>query len=269
MARNEPRNEDGAPSLHGPLRIEEQLRSIGARLRQRREHQELTLREVADRTRTGSGVRGISPAHISRIERAEVTVDLKELAVICNALRCELRDVLEPSVKPWYMTPWNEIVQPKLAEVRSGTLKIERTDPAHEYLIDRGKYKYVPLTDETRFAGEREGTIDSPLMQKSVFIIEAISDEDMTLGLDQHWGEEIIHVLDGEVICWFAQSKPDAEAGRIKKIHLKPRDCLHYTSQLLHGFTARGNEAIALFVYSDATATPVTFRAVNQKGHGR
>src|ERR1019366_3801304 len=121
--------------------------------------------------------------------------------------------------------------------------------------------KLVKLDSTPR---EVQGTFRIPLMQKSVFIIEPIEDDDeLVEGLDSHWGEEIIYVVKNSVWVWFADV-PDKEQMRSKmskderivKILLHEGDCLHYSSELLHGFKAYREPATALFVYSDAGAPP-------------
>ena len=95
--------------------------------------------------------------------------------------------------------------------------------------------------------------MDVSQMQKYFFQIEGANEEQVIAGLDRHEGEEIIFVIEGELQFWFKQE----ESKSARHITLKKGDCLHYKSQLLHGYRATGTSSVeALFVYSNIE--PVT-----------
>ena len=231
---------------------------IGERLRSLRKGRNLNLVELSKELES----RGysLSASQLSRIETGAAPANTDDLSELVDYFKVSWEELLGPRKKPWFIVR-NSIARDRVEEVKKGERKIVRSDEAHEVLIEKKVYQYVPLEQSKDYVlpnDEEEGVrLDEPMMQKYLFEIGTV-DADIFInerGLDNHAGEEIIYVIEGELEFWFHQeaSKQGAERRILQK-----GDCLQYPSALRHGYRATGEnrKAEALFVYCDVRTPP-------------
>jgi transcriptional regulator with XRE-family HTH domain len=228
---------------------------IGERLRALRKRRGYNLVKLSE----ALGKRGysLSASQLSRIETGEAPANTDDLSELVDLFQITWEKLLGPIGKPWYVVR-KSTAKKRLQEVRSGKRVIIRHDQAHEDLIKKGVYLYVPLEQSEDYVlkgDSEEGVkLDDPLMQKYLFEIGTADEDEVIDGLDNHTGEEIIYVIKGEVEFWFEQEY----LGKIDRCVLKEGDCLHYRSSMPHGYRATGRNEVAeaLFVYCDVRSTP-------------
>jgi transcriptional regulator with XRE-family HTH domain len=220
-------------------------RNIGRALREAREGLGYNLRELEKKLKAIG--RKMSSSHLSRIENAAVDIGVGELEALCQVLGLPSDSVWSPEKEPWYVVR-RRLAENVLVEIVDGKRVIAKYEPAHKQLIAAGVYRYVPL-EETLSSGEKEGTL-KPVMRGYLFDAGRADKAHMETpgALGQHGGEELIFVLEGEMDFWFRQTQD----GPISTIRLAPLDCLHFSSQLPHGFSAAGTaeRSRALFVFA-------------------
>lgn len=221
--------------------------NVGDDLRRVRNQQELTLRELSNRTkRFDPEERGVLAAQISRIENGAVP-DLREVLLLAKALHTTLDKLQRADLKPWQVIR-NDQYKKRLKEVDDGKFELKRLHERHQHMMDKQLYRYVPLEAEMAHANEREGDL-RPGMRAVLFEVKRAASQQVAAGLDRHEGEEIVIVQEGELEFWYQQSHEDAT----RQITLREGDIIHYSSQLLHGYRAAGSSetATALFIFSE------------------
>lgn len=238
---------------------------IGRTLKEARERRGYKLRDVEQRL-TDLGCR-MSASHLSRIENAVAEVGVRELERLCQVLEVPTDAIWTPGKIPWHTVRGNTS-EKVLQEVIRGEREITKYEPTHQLLIKKGVYRYVPLDRSLSDPGELEGTL-KPIMQGYLFDAGRISRRDMELpgALGQHEGEELIFVLEGELEFWFKQTLDEPT----RTLRLEEGDCLHFSSQLLHGFSATGEQANtrALFIYAQPPVTETTKHVELGKGRDK
>jgi mannose-6-phosphate isomerase-like protein (cupin superfamily) len=172
---------------------------------------------------------------------------LRETHLLCDALGFDASKLLKPDLVPWYVVR-RETALATLKEVQNGSRKTERLQKRHKHMMDMNIYHYVPLEEEYAREGEREGKI-YPGMRSYLFEVARASEEDVSTGLDSHPGEEVVLVTEGELEFWYRQPSDGID----RSLLLRPGDCIHYSSELPHGYRAAGktDAARALFVFAD------------------
>lgn len=226
-----------------------------ARFKDRREQLGINLRDLSAKTREyhPKGC-SISTSQISRIENGTIEPSFTEIVILCNVLDLSPNDVLGTQDQPWFVIRAGKAEQ-RLSEVREDKSKIKRRGAAHEYLIEKGVYRYIPLANNNLLVeeGETGKAKFVPLIRKFLFEVGRAQEEDIKQGLDSHTGEETIYVLDGEMEFWYRQSLNHPP----KNLTLRKDDCLHFSSELLHGFRAAGTteRAKALFVLAEISTS--------------
>lgn len=221
--------------------------NVGEALRTARSGQGMSLRELSEATRVADPEKkGVLPAQISRIENGS-TPDLRELLLLSEVLGVSPEKILKPDVIPWFVVR-RERAEKLLTEIESGQVKVERLHDRHQHMMNKSIYKYVPLEDNLSAKEEYEGNLTAG-MRAYIFEVARASQQDLLAGLDRHHGEEIVIVMEGELEFWFKQRTKDTP----RSISLKAGDCIHYSSQLLHGYRAAGKDqsARAIFVFSE------------------
>lgn len=240
---------------------------IGSRIRTLRKSLNLNLTQLSEQM----GDRGLtlSASQLSRIENGDVPIDDDQRIVLCSVLNvpeAELRG--EAELEPWFITR-KDIAWRHLEEVTAGIRVNVSEGSAHEELIREKVYQYVPLEPSMDYAGEKDRAADElsmqPIMRKFLVQITAadlieVDGQESIKGLVSHSGEEIMFVLSGQLYFWFRQPS----GGKIENRLLKEGDCVQFSSQIEHGFSATGKEGVAqaLFVFSDIQLTP---RLVNEQ----
>ena len=183
---------------------------IGQRLRSFRKRRDLTLVDAAKALEKG-GYR-LSASQLSRIETGEVPANTDDLTELCKLLGISWPDLIGPRRRPWFIVR-RTTAKSRLKEVMDGDREIVRRDESHDVMIKKGIYRYVPLeeNDDYVLAGdsERDVKLDEAKMQKYLFEIKQADEDEMVQGLDNHIGEEIIYVIDGEIEFWFEQEDSD------------------------------------------------------------
>ena len=232
---------------------------FGTLLRERREDLGLTLDQVAQLAAAriaGSAARS-ARAHQPDRERARDPQHPRSASLERGAAPPARR--LFPSADaPWFIVR-DGTVRERLKEVIEGKREIQRTGTAHQKLIARGVYRYVPLVQSPDYVDERDqyGTM-TPHVSVTRFLVSRADLDWMNEpdALSSHEGEEIIYVLSGEVEFWCKTADSTEPVTRT----LHPGDCLHFSSRVSHGFRAIGaKDAEALFVYAmppDASMPP-------------
>lgn len=222
---------------------------VGEILAQYRQERQLTLRDLSDRTRElDPEGKGVPHTQIHRIEKDAIVPDLRELNLLCSALKVELTNVIKPEPRPWFLVR-RSLVDKLLKEVEDGKRVFHRIRGAHQYMIEEvGAYRYVPLDDSQEYVQqcERAGNLH-PVMRKFLFEVSYAEEETVERGLDSHEGEEIVYVLTGELEFFIEQQGDRGPT----KLMLREGDCLQYSSDLRHGYRSKtkGSMARALFVY--------------------
>lgn len=241
---------------------------IGQRIRAARKWKGYNL-ETVSKMLTERGY-SLSASQLSRIETGEAPANTDDLSELSNLLGMSWVDLFGPKRHPWYIVR-KSTAEKRLREVERGERIIDRKDDAHEVLIDRKTYLYIPLDEHsddyvlTKDA-ERDARLDEPRFQMYLFEIGHEDDDVIETGLDSHNGEEGIYVIQGELEFWFRQE----DTGEIDKRTLKPGDCLRYSSALAHGYRATGKEKVAkaLFVYSRVGVSPPLIETGKEKSNG-
>lgn len=227
---------------------------LGQQLKSRRETRGLTLEKLSKLTgRKNPAKRTITPGQISRIENGLIAANLPELQLLCLALECDLRDLLLPAPKPWFVIR-KARADEWLRQVVTGERTIKRETGRHRRLIENkdATYRYVPLEDDQGTPeapglvspNERAGAM-SPLMRKNLLIVGRLNESEIKDSLDRHAGEEIILILEGELEFWFSERPEDTPKTLSRP--LGPGDCLHFSSELLHAFRASGKQTVKAF----------------------
>jgi transcriptional regulator with XRE-family HTH domain len=232
-------------------------RNIGRALKEAREGLGYNLRELERKLKEAR--HPMSASHLSRIENAAVDVGVGELEALCRVLGVPTDSIWSPEKEPWYVVR-RSAAEKMLSEIQSGALMITKFEPAHRQLIEEHVYSYATLEDS--LSNEREGTL-KPVMRGYLFDVSRASKSQIETpgALGQHIGEELIFVLEGELDFWCRQTQ-DGPLG--PPLRLVPFDCLHFSSRLLHAFSAAGTaeRARALFVYAQ-TPVPETNKHVD------
>jgi len=255
------RNRVGQRRTSPPASTPSDFRQMfGTLLRERREDLGLTLDEVAQLAAAHPLGRpdAPSPAHISRIENGHATPSILEAHLLNEVLRRPLGRLFPSADAPWFIVR-DGTVRERLKEVIDGKREIQRTGTAHQKLIARGVYRYVPLVQSPDYVDERDqyGTM-TPYVSVNRFLVSRADLDWMNEpeALSSHEGEEIIYVLSGEIEFWCKTADSNEPVTRT----LHPGDCLHFSSRASHGFRAIGaKDAEALFVYAmppDASMPP-------------
>ncbi|MFA4954519.1 MAG: cupin domain-containing protein [Patescibacteria group bacterium] len=189
--------------------------------------------------------KGVQPAQISRIERGALC-DVRELYLLALALNIRVETLLSDDVTPWFLVR-RSASEPVLAEVSADEKSIESLDGAHKKMIESRVYSLLPLNAASGLVNEKEceGGLSQHLMRKYLFRVGRCNEKDMVL--DNHAGEEIVWVIEGELEFWARQPITN---GPERRLTLQPGDCLHYSSALFHGYRATGDceYALALLV---------------------
>lgn len=232
--------------------VQDRTLAVGRQLKSFRDQAGYTLEKLSELTgKRNPARRRMTAAQISRIENGQIAPDLPELELLCLALERDLRELFQPATKPWFVVRRGKSEE-WLQEVLDGRRVIERQTGRHAKLIKDGVYRYLPLEDEPGTAekpglvesNERAGTM-TPLMRKNLLIVGKADEGDVKEALIGHPGEEIIFVLEGELDFWFCQQRGDPPQHLDSP--LGPGDCLHFSSELLHGFRAPGKTTVRAF----------------------
>jgi transcriptional regulator with XRE-family HTH domain len=245
--------------------IEERQKAVGKKIHTLRKDKKYSLTDLSALIRE-RGI-NISPSQISRIENGEVSIDDGQRIVfskIFGVSEDDLRGLPNSGNKPWFnvrQTVWSK----HLLEIKEGIRTNDGSKSPHKFLIDKGVYIYAVLDAEIegvdvndRMEGisaisSQTFSLDLGRMQKYLVEISGteiinINGNEAIEGLASHYGEEIMFVFTGQLNFWFQQ--PVANS-KIERRILNPGDCLHYSSKLLHGFSAVNGTAQALFVFSN------------------
>lgn len=235
-------------------------KEFAVRIARRRDELSMTIRQLSAKTAEVDGADGgVQAAQISRIENRKIVPDLREVYLLLNALGLRPDDVFEESgtrwLPPWYVVRGEDATRKlrELSELREkdpAAVGIQRANAAHQKMIARGSYMYVPLTADVARLSERSGDMRR-IMQ--AYLFKVTHEEDAVLkndGLNAHEGEEIIYVISGSIDFWHRSS----DEGPIERTSLGTGDLIHFQSRLEHGYRAIGPSATALFVYTRETA---------------
>jgi mannose-6-phosphate isomerase-like protein (cupin superfamily)/DNA-binding XRE family transcriptional regulator len=227
-------------------------------IKQHREEQKLTIRELSQRTRELENADGgIQAAQISRIENGKIVPDLREVLLLLKALSLSTEDVFGRTslLPPWYVVR-GEDATTRLEEIKQlwardrTTVKVTRANTAHQEMVDAGVFRYVPLDANAARHNNRSGDLRR-LMQAYYFEVNYASDEVMRKQMATHEGEEILYVLDGSIELWHGA----AAHGPFEQLRLGPGDLAHFRSSVYHNLRQGGpTPARALFIYSHHTA---------------
>jgi transcriptional regulator with XRE-family HTH domain len=243
--------------------LQEITLAIGGELKKFREAKGLTLDKLSELTgEKNPARRRMTGGQISRIENGLIAPDLPELVLLCLALEQDLRELLQPAPKPWFVVRKTKSEE-WLREILDipPKRKIKRETRRHEKLIENEVYRYVPLEDDQGTQEspglvspkERIGMVN-PLMRKNLLIVGRLDEREIKESLDSHPGEEIVFVLEGELEFWFSQRREDHPQSLDPP--LGPGDCLHFSSELFHGFRASGKKTVrALQVFCEVGGT--------------
>ena len=139
-------------------------RQLGARIRDARQTQKITLNTLSEST-------GLSAGFLSRLERGETNASISNLIAISTALRIPLRDFFEDAPEP--------------------------TGP--EYVLTRvsDRRKKVPLVANGYTYHLSSG--DLPDQQMSAFELMFPPGEKIHPKLVKHEGEEVLYLLEGTI----------------------------------------------------------------------
>lgn len=239
--------------------IEQGQKALGERLRLAREEKEYTLAKLSEvlKQRDPRNI-GLSPAQISRFENGETSPNFAEAKLLSNALGIGISYIYGQDPNPFFVIRWDTI-QTRLKEVIEGKRTIERRDKHFQYPIRHKIYQYIPLVKKDGYVdiGEFQGELDY-FMRATLFRIEGANEYEMKSTVESHSGQEIIFIIEGEVDFWYEQANDHNNRDHIKRITLKEKDFLQFSSRLKHGFSRAGkNEyALALFVFAEPRVTP-------------
>lgn len=235
--------------------------NVGQALRSARAQQGKSLRDLSEATRLDDPEhKGVLPAQISRIENGLIIPDLRELMLLCKSLALSPEKILNSDLIPWFVVR-RDRAHEILHAIELGHLTVKRQDNRHNHMLNKNVYKYVPLEDDLAIDTEREGRL-LPSMRAFIFEVARASQDDVLTGLDRHPGEEIVIVMEGELEFWYKQDEKDHP----RSVSLKAGDCIHYSSQLYHGYRASGKDqsAKAIFVFREQEgATPAEIRTTS------
>ncbi|HEX8396272.1 MAG TPA: XRE family transcriptional regulator [Pyrinomonadaceae bacterium] len=207
----------------------------------------------------------ISPSQLSRIENGDAPVDEDQIISLCSVFGISDDEFREKAKQePWFVTR-RAVIEQHFKEIEKGIRINDGSESAHQELIEDGLYTYVPHIQSMVGADDSSGEvfIDSPLMRE--FSVRITDDINLVQDKDGEWvfpedalighpGEEIMYVKEGNLIFWFKQP----HSSKVEKRNLSKGDCLHYCSEISHGFSAKPESGVAeaLFVYSDIRLTP-------------
>lgn len=226
---------------------------VSETLKRARQAAGLTLEQLAARVSVHAQgeIPKISTSHLNRIENNQARPSDEELYWINEALKRPLGQLFRQPEPAWYVVSAIG-VETRLTEISEGSRTVVRKDAekAHEFLIDKKIYKYVPLEpdgDET-FIPEKSFAPLAPLLNRISLLEIEPADLDLMQhpkALDKHEGQEALFCLIGEIEFWREQD------GARTRVRLGPGDFLRLDSSQLHGFRALGTKpARALHIYA-------------------
>jgi len=163
---------------------------LGARIRRARRGLDMTLNELGKKT-------NLSPAFLSRIERAEATTSIGNLIVISNCLGITIPELFESQLDA---TPTTDF-----------TLSRARQRVSSEPLR-AGDYSFYRLC----------GGLTDPLLNAFELVFPVGSNRDFSLLT--HEGQELFYILEGEMEFQIGSSVFRMESG----------DCVHLNSKRPH-----------------------------------
>lgn len=183
------------------------LQEVGARLRAKRTGLGLTLDQVAERSGFGKG-------YLSRIENGKKVPPIGTLARITAVLGIDVASILSPEDA---LNPWNGVSFVKATEKRPAMLGGSAFG-----------YDYFALTNP------------SPGQVLQAFIFSFPSEVDKFVFF-QHDGEELIHVISGEIAWQVGSNKYRMQAG----------DTIHFDARIPHrGHSLSGSATALVVMYS-------------------
>jgi mannose-6-phosphate isomerase-like protein (cupin superfamily) len=211
----------------------------------------------------------MSSSQLSRIENGEVPIDDDQRHVLCGILQIT-EDALRGIAKkaPWYIVK-KEVIEEYLRKLQNKEIFNPADDSPHKILIEKDIYQYAPCDEsivKSKSSDKEDVSLTNPMMRGYVIRIKPykvqrtnegieIIDSDNTLA--SHSGEEIFYVLKGQMYFWFRQ--PDSE--KVEYRICDEGDCLHFSSQINHGFSAVDEEAIVFVAYTDVQFAPLKVQA--------
>lgn len=145
-------------------RIEAVARQLGARIRESRLAQRITLEKLSENT-------GLSAGFLSRLERGETSASISNLIVISGSLGVRLREFFEEG----------------------------GTDPLPDYVLTRAKDRAKLPARAAAGYTYRRSSGDLEDQQMSAFELTFPPGETMQPRLVTHEGEEVLYLLEGRI----------------------------------------------------------------------